>query len=166
LESEFSPAELAEPERSFKRLVLAAQDMVECRAAANFLQERNDLSGDARRALETAIPVAYARPWTKSRKKSSIGPLGGHWRPSVSEQLALHNYLINVRNKLYAHTDEDFNARWVHGMDALLHSELLIPAWRPLNLDRLPEIAELADAQCARLAEGALELRRAQSVAH
>jgi hypothetical protein len=153
----FSRAELGDPERSFKRLVLAAQDMLECRAAASFLggTERH-LSGDVRRALETAIPVAYARPWTKS----TIGRLGRHWRPGGQEALALHDELITVRNKVYVHTDEDFDARWVHGMDALLEGEALIPGWRPLNLELLPEIAELAEAQCARLAQGALELRR------
>lgn len=43
---DLSPEELAEPERSLKRLVLAGQDMVEARAAAEFLLNRNDLPGD------------------------------------------------------------------------------------------------------------------------
>jgi hypothetical protein len=134
---------LADWERSFKRLVLAAQDMLEAGAAAEFLLARDDLSGDVRRALETAIPVAYARPWSKSRSKSSIGHLGGHWRPADPEGLAVHEALIMVRNKVYAHTDEEIGARWIHGMDALLErQELLAPAWRPLNLELLPEIAE------------------------
>jgi hypothetical protein len=72
----------------------------------------------------------------------------------------VHEALIMVRNKVYAHTDEEIGARWIHGMDALLErQELLAPAWRPLNLELLPEIAELAKAQGARLAEGAY-LRR------
>jgi hypothetical protein len=37
---------LADWERSFKRLVLAAQDMLEAGAAAEFLLARDDLSGD------------------------------------------------------------------------------------------------------------------------
>lgn len=57
----FSPEELADLTRSVKRLILGAQDMIEARAAAVFLRERDDLGGDVRRALDTAIPVAYAR---------------------------------------------------------------------------------------------------------
>jgi hypothetical protein len=67
----FSEAELADIERSAKRLVLAAQDMVECRAAVDFLQERYAIPGDVQRALETGAPVAYARPWTKGDDWSS-----------------------------------------------------------------------------------------------
>jgi hypothetical protein len=53
-----SSLELGDLDRSLKRLVLAAQDMIEVVAAANFLLQRHDLPGDVRRALETAIPVA------------------------------------------------------------------------------------------------------------
>jgi hypothetical protein len=45
-------------------------------------------------------------------------------------------------------------------MDALLDGELLAPAWRPLNLELLPEIAALAEGQATRTADGAYELRR------
>jgi hypothetical protein len=60
---QFSSDEVADLERSINRLVLAAQDMVECSAAVNHLLEKDDLSGD------------YARPWGKS---NTIGPLGSH----------------------------------------------------------------------------------------
>jgi hypothetical protein len=67
----FSQEELADVERSLKRLILAAQDVIEARAAADLLLERNDLPGDVRRALEAAIPVAYARPGA-SRTRSVV----------------------------------------------------------------------------------------------
>jgi hypothetical protein len=38
--------------------------MVECRAAVDYLRQRDDIPGDVRRALETAASVAYARPFT------------------------------------------------------------------------------------------------------
>jgi hypothetical protein len=68
--------------------------------------------------------------------------------------------LITARNKLYAHTDEEFGARWVAGYDGMLDTPQapFIPAWRPLTLDRLSEIAELAESQKIRFGEGALEL--------
>lgn len=141
-------AELADPERSFNRLLFAAQDMGECRAAIDFLLARNDIPGEVRRALETGVVVAYARPWGK---RNTIGPLEDHWLPQEPEGLALQYELIKDRNKVYAHTDEEVKARWVAGAHweagALRKPASLLPAWRPLTLDRLPEIAQLAEPE-------------------
>lgn len=156
-----SPGELADPERSFNRLVFAAQDMAECRAAIDFLLERNDVSGDVRRALETGAVVAYARPWGS---RSTIGALGDHWLPRDPKQRTLHDALIKDRNKVYAHTDEEIKARWVAGAHweagALRKPTTILPGWRPLTLERLPEIAELAESQKDKFSEGMLELVR------
>jgi hypothetical protein len=156
-----SSGELADPERSFNRLLFAAQDMAECRAAVKFLLERNDIPGDVRRALETGAVVAYARPWGKS---NTIGALEGHWIPRDPKQRALHDELIDDRNKVFAHTDEEVNARWVAGAHweagALRKPTTFLPAWRPLTLDRLPEIGDLAETQTERFSEGIVELAR------
>jgi hypothetical protein len=148
-----SSDELADPERSFNRLLFAVQDMAECRAAIEFLEERWDESGAVHRALETGAIVAYARPWTKG----SIGTLGDHWLPSDAEQRALHDVLIRDRNKVYAHTDEEVRARWVHGVR---RDASALPLWRPRTLDQLPQIRELADAQIDRFGQGVAELAR------
>jgi hypothetical protein len=156
-----SSDELADPERSFNRLVFAVQDMAECRGAIDFLLASYEVPGDARRALETGAVVAYARPWGKS---NSIGALGAHWLPADPEQRALHDALIRDRHTLYAHTDEEVKARWVEGANweagALKKPTTLLPAWRPLTLDRLPQIGDLAEAQKGRLMAGLLELAR------
>jgi hypothetical protein len=156
---QFSPDELADYKRSFNRLVLAAQDMEECRAAAQFLHEATNLSGDVRRALETGIAVAYARPWGKT---NTIGVLPDHWKPTDPDQLTLHDELITVRNKVYAHTDEESGARWVADVSKMLKTTgpYFAPAWRPLNLDYIPQIAELAESQKTKLAQAAFELLR------
>src|SRR5437016_4095876 len=65
---------------------LAGQDMAECRAAAQFLDSQH-LPGDVCRALETAIPVAYARPWGRS---NTIGGLGDHWLPPRDDEVYAH----------------------------------------------------------------------------
>lgn len=131
----FSPEELADLTRSVKRLILGAQDMIEARAAAVFLRERDDLGGDVRRALDTAIPVAYARPWGK---RNTIGGLEDHWLPTRPDYRAVHNEMILVRNKVYAHTDEEIGARWIHDMSSIGASEpVFVPMWRPLNSDLL-----------------------------
>ena len=124
--------------------------MAECRAAADFLQERYDpdLPGDVRRALETGAVIAYARRWGPT---NTIGALEAHWLPVDPRQRALHEALIKDRNKVYAHTDEEAKARWVAGVNweagALKEPTSILPAWRPLTLDRLPEIAEFAESQ-------------------
>jgi hypothetical protein len=129
--------------------------MLESRAAADFLQKRGDLPGDVRRALETGATIAYARPWGRT---NTIGALGSHWRPQTDDQSALHEELINLRNRLYAHTDDDFNARWVADVSKMIGTSqpFLAPAWRPLKLDALPEIAALAESQKERFLAGAL----------
>jgi hypothetical protein len=147
-----SPDELADPERSFHRLLFAAQDMVECRAAIDFLHSRYDVPGHVWRALETGAVVAYARPWGH---RNTIGALDDHWLPSDPKQLALHNALIRDRHRLYAHTDEDVKARWVKGLEWNAEAvQKFLPALRPLLLDQRPQIGELADAQKDRFVEG------------
>ena len=155
----FSAHELADLPRSIARLIFAAQDMAESSAAAAYLLERNDLSGDVRRALETAVPVAYARPWGKS---NTIGGLESHWLPKRPDYQSLHTELINVRNKVYAHTDEEIAARGIEDVSAMagVPGPFYVPAWHPLNPDLLPAIAELAKSQKQRFVEGVQELQR------
>jgi hypothetical protein len=160
MEGMLSPDELADPERTFNRLLFAAQDMGECRDAVDLLLERDEIPGNVQRALETGAVVAYARPWTKG----SIGVLGDHWLPADPKQRALHDALRSDRNKVYAHTDEEAKARWVHGVQwnegALQKPTMILPMWRPRTLDQLPQIRELADAQMQRFAAGIMELVR------
>jgi hypothetical protein len=156
-----SSDELADPERSFNRLLFAAQDMAECSGAIDFLMEKSDIPGDVRRALETGAVVAYARPWLAS---NTIGALGEHWLPDESAERALHDVLIIDRHQVYAHTDEEVEARWVSGAQweagTLRKPTPILPAWRPLSLDRLPEIAKLAESQKDRFIAGVAELAR------
>jgi hypothetical protein len=61
-----SPDEVADPERSFTRLLFAGQDMAECSGAINFLMERSELAG--------IVPAG-----TRDRR-------GGRLRASVDER--------------------------------------------------------------------------------
>jgi hypothetical protein len=158
----FSPAELADVERSVKRLVLAAQDMVECRAAVDFLGEGTDIPCEVRRALETAAPVAYARPWSNS---NALGALGTHWRPNRWDQLVLHEELIKLRDSVSAHTHEEIGAQWMSDISTMLETSMqsFVRPWHPLNRDLFPQIAELAESQRVRFVEGVRELVQLQS---
>jgi hypothetical protein len=151
---QFSAAELADPLLATKRLLLAAQDMQDAKEAAESLAAR---VGPAR-PLETAIVVSYARPWTGS----SIKPLGVHWLPTVDAHLRLHYALLLVRDKLYAHTDDDFGARGMQNVSAIVGSAEphFAPSWRPLDRALLPDIIVLANRQLERFRDAAGDLGR------
>jgi hypothetical protein len=157
----FSPDELGDLERAIKRLILAAQDMYEVRAAADFLRQSHDLPVAVVRALETAIPVAYARPWGK-RRRNAIGGLEAHWLPTRPDLQTAHKKMFRLRNKVYAHTDEEeIEARWIYRMNGALRPSGFVPAVRPSNPDLLdPLFTELAESQEERFGEGIRELQR------
>jgi hypothetical protein len=148
----FSPAEIADPLLGTKRLVLAAQDMKDASEAAEALIER---VGPAR-ALETAIVVSYARPWTRS----TIKRLGDHWLPTDAGDLDLHGKLLHLRKKLYAHTDDDLGARGMRDVSDVsgVTEPQFAPSWRPLDRAVVPNIIALTNRQRERFRDGAGEL--------
>jgi hypothetical protein len=79
-------------------LTLAIGDMRQ--AAARLLDKQIDVH--ARRALETAISVCYARPWIASNQS---GKLKDRWLPSVGADRNLHDMLLELRRSAYAHSD-------------------------------------------------------------
>jgi hypothetical protein len=76
-------------------------------------------------SLTTALVVAYARPWVQSRGSSSADRTapGSLLRNLTSRQRAVHNYLIEHRNKDIAHSDADIvelHVRLIPGGDAAI----------------------------------------------
>jgi hypothetical protein len=127
-----------------QRLALAVSDMRQAAAAARLLNQQEDFH--ARRALETAISVCYARPWIDSNRG---GKLKAKWRPTAGPDRDLHNRLLDFRHKTYAHTDP------TGGRSALADvgpgNVLGIgEQWIPLNANDLPAIADPCDRQAAR----------------
>jgi hypothetical protein len=122
-----------------RRARLAQNDLRQVIAAATALKDEH-LNGDLCRALETAIVVCYARPFSKS---NAIGPIGDRFVPP--ELRGLHKGLIRARDKVYAHTDLT-DARDVVDVGALL--ALDVPAyaeeWRPLDREGLVDVIRLA----------------------
>jgi urocanate hydratase len=88
-------------EKLKESLILAAEDMDQAFAAAVAL--RTDTSDDEtwRRALETAIAVSYMRPFTSGAWK-----LPGKYVPKGQAENELHRRLDDLRDKVYAHSDE------------------------------------------------------------
>lgn len=136
----FSDAELDDPLRAAKRLVLASQDMSDAAEAAALLTLR---SGS--RILETALAVSYARPWTKA----TIEPLDEHWAPTDSWHEELHDHLIDLRSKLYAHNDDEFGARGIRDVGGHVGapSLFLVSEWRSLKPELYPVYEDLSKSQ-------------------
>jgi hypothetical protein len=83
-----------------ERLALALSDMRQAAAAARLADQQ--LDHHARLALDTAISVSYARPWIDSNR---AGKLKSKWLPPTGPDRDLHERLLNLRHKSYAHTD-------------------------------------------------------------
>lgn len=141
--------------RPIKRLLLAAQDMNDCAAAAELLTriEPSPLA----RALETAIVICYTRPWGRT---NTIGALEHEWLPDTPGGMSLHEDLQRLRNKVYAHSDEDVESRGIQDVSHLLGGEqpVFAPVWRPLEPGVVTQIIGLAEAQRERFLQGAGEL--------
>ena len=95
------------------RLMLSSRDFQQALSAATFLYQDMD---EARslpdwrrlRCYETNMVVAYARPFSQAHgpvKRLSLSELGADLNP---EKEALHQRLIDHRNRLHAHSDAEF----------------------------------------------------------
>ena len=96
-------------------LLFAADDMLEAQAAALALQEMTErdtttpavgarANPHLRWALETGLSVAYARAFTSSTFQTLDR---GEYRPVEPSLAWIHDYLIEMRDDRYAHTDKD-----------------------------------------------------------
>jgi hypothetical protein len=84
-------------------LVLAAADVEQAAAAALALDSETD-NVPLIRALETAVAVCYARPFTSGDLVGRLDPV--KWKPDLGIDW-LHFALIDLRMRVYAHTDVD-----------------------------------------------------------
>jgi hypothetical protein len=107
------------------------------------------------RALETAVAVCYWRPFTQS----SIGRLDPVADgPSEESGLGeLHRRLRRMRDKVYAHTDEEAG-RDVTVRDLGPGTSFITEGWEPLPRDWLPSVIALAEGQADRFRAEALDL--------
>jgi hypothetical protein len=91
--------------REVKRLVLAESDMKQVATAAEYLSTYGSQMNDHLvRVLWTGIAVTYARPFSQSNK---VGPVSGRIiKLDDPMQQSLHERLCELRDQLFAHTDE------------------------------------------------------------
>ena len=121
------------------------------------------------RALETAVVVCYWRPFA-SGNAVRLDP--AEWTPKDPQEIAAHETLKALRDKVYAHTEsvikiggEKVRARDVERIGDLLGTMeeidwnapeaplMFTEGWVPLNREALAGIAAFAHVQEARLIE-------------
>lgn len=121
---EISPAETDPSLRTgaeqalYKRLVISHFDLMEARRYLERLLGNNGetapLPGDKiqREALITALIVSYGRPFSGNRagEKVRASPPERFLRAFSSEELRLHQDLLQLRNREFAHSDPDPSA--------------------------------------------------------
>lgn len=159
----------SERNRLIKRqqaLLLALVDMSHAGAALQAL-EREHEDVNLMRALETAIAVSYARPFVTS---SLLRLRQAEYRPTDPEQSELHDDLLSLRDKVYAHTDKDSGrtARIeitsatglgnLGGLPESLAAEIH-EQWIPLSRDRILGYRMLIEAQAQRFGREAAAIQ-------
>jgi len=129
--------------KQIRRFRLAESDMEQVGAAAVALQDAG--WGALARALETAVAVCYARPFTRGTNLSRT-----KWAPREPDARRLHFRLLDLRRKLYAHTDPDTDARRIVDFGTILRDDEAVSSrmygeqYRELRRDLLPTIVALA----------------------
>ena len=109
------PAALQPQLRLYRRLYLARLDIEEAKAALDEIWSqriplpRRSLPPPLLLSLTSALVVAYSRPWVYSRGQSVAEKTvpASLLRSLTSQQRALHNYLVDLRNQEIAHSDAD-----------------------------------------------------------
>ncbi len=90
--------------KEVRLLRFAAGDMRQARAAIRaLLATTAEDDVDLMLALETAIVVCYARPFTYGE---GVGQLGEEWAPEDDHERAVHDEVLVLRDQAYAHTDK------------------------------------------------------------
>lgn len=116
-----------------RRLIVSQADLQIASSALTFLdvEEDNKYTRPELRkfkCFETTFIVAYARPFSQNKggRYKSISPkrLKFDWS---DEERQMHEHIIGLRNKIYAHSDEDFAHVRLDGFDVFDDSDLLYP---------------------------------------
>jgi Recombinase len=94
-------SEINRPIKEIRAVALAASDMRQAAAAAEALANEHQ-NVHVMRALETAVVVCYWRPFA-SGNAVRLDP--AEWTPRDAQEVAAHETLKALRDKVYAHTD-------------------------------------------------------------
>jgi hypothetical protein len=129
--------------RKQQALLLASYDMVQAAAAARSLEGEAD--GDLARALETAMAVCYMRAFTKGAAR-----LPGRFTPRDAPDADFHKQLVELRHRVYAHTDKASGRRATMNLEAHtggVWTYAYREEWVPVDRRQLPRLVAFFERQ-------------------
>jgi hypothetical protein len=135
-------------ERLRQLLMFAVEDLQQARAAAIALRDEHD-DVELMRALETAIVVCYGRAFTANDGWGQLPKK--HWPPQGPER-DLHDALLHLRNKTYAHVSDESgrDVAWpLTQYDSASETASIefVVSWLALDRGVLPSITGLCTRQ-------------------
>jgi hypothetical protein len=150
-----SGAALQRHTRQLARFAFAESDMYQASAAARLLLLQGPDDVHAARALETAMVICYARPFGRN---NGIGPLPVKYAPQDERGRAMHDVLLMLRSKAYAHTDAESGREITNitGMGGGKARDRYGERWFSINRDAIPATIELCEAQADRFIDAAM----------
>jgi len=98
------PTEINRLQNEIRRLLLAEKDMCLVADAAEVMAESDYVS--CRELVQVGMVVAYCRPFSGGPPREPMTEVD-----ALAPTSSLHARLFEVRNKLYAHTDDDYRLR-------------------------------------------------------
>lgn len=140
-----------------RALRLGAIDMHYAASAARALADADGPAHMWSRVIETGLVVTYARPYLDSNTRV----VGRKYWPESPEDRELHQRIIeDVRNPYQAHTDRTPHRTLVDttAMLGLDGPPTFSEGWSNLSVEKLEQLAELAERQAARLHAAADEI--------
>lgn len=106
---------MEEKKRELRRWVLSSIDLEQAHRWVNYILENNlyleddDTARTVGRGLQTAMIVAYCRPFSGNFERDhTVGKLSDEFLETYTEQE--HNYhsrILDLRNQIFAHTDSE-----------------------------------------------------------
>ena len=126
--------QLEDEKKLFKRLVISRWDLEQARRFAQLILLKQDLSKDMLSALNTALIIAYWRPFSGNVPTSdTTAMLPNRYLNSFSpSEKTLHGHLRNLRNKAIAHSDSE-----AHGIHVCVHNDAGIKTCSPTGRNPL-----------------------------
>jgi len=144
-------------EKQQQAVLLAAADMEEAAEAAKALMTTDE--GPLAFALETGMVTAYARPFTASDLRVPRGFDELDYEPDRR----LHEELMTLRDKVYAHTDDESgreiaNYNLTEDAEAGTAEISYLIGRIPIDRERLPLVIGLCERQEDRFKRAAIRL--------
>ena len=156
-----NPRRFNELFNQIRRLRLAESDMEIAKSAAKELNARRtagDVATPVVRALEAGMVVTYCRPF----RNGGVGTLDSGWGPLTGVDAQHHEVLLNLRDRMYAHSDTPWRAIAATGeAEQVSYAEAYYDLTVYIDYETVEEISASLERRFREAADGVEALLRA-----